>query len=639
MKALRSGIQDIALHRLDIITSILGLVGGVLIMSLYLKSPTAQLLILGGALFSASLIYLILSRTKYIGNDLVNFCSGKYSRYLLEYIFLFFLVVSIVAFYSSGVRTIFYFIIVSFCAGIVALLCINATKKMDIIIQIVNIILLSLTIKLTKFYFFGGSGVDYWVHLKMNEMLSQLGNIEILTGKEEFFPIMHINVAISQIVPGLNGKDASMFSIIIPLVISSICIYLICRESLGENIGLLGMLLVNISDFHNSWGFAPQTTSYGVIIFFFLIFVLSKLKRTKNKIKWLIIIFILMFTMITAHAVSSFILFITLIGLITGSLIYSKLFSEKRESFSPVLITIYFIGFMQLWFITDYRKDGVPFFEQISGSLFLYITGYAGFLNRPEGILEYEGLLPSLAELLMDNLGMALLIFLATIGSLYWLSSDFRSEENFSSLFCTILLMSITFMFPLFGIRNIIPSRWFVFEYFFLAIMASFATIQLARRMSKNQQICVIFVFYACLSFFMLTSTSNNLDSPFWLKESTISTTYTVQEIEGAELISRYSDEAFSDSRYGSSILGSYYGLQKNALNSRDLTNRAGDVFVWRNYMADRPIRMFKKIEGYDKWITINVILGSGYKEALVKMHKVCENDDIAGYYIRGTNN
>ena len=55
-------LQHIIARRLDVVICLLGLVGGLAIMSLYLKSPTVQLLTLGGALFSASLAYLILSR-------------------------------------------------------------------------------------------------------------------------------------------------------------------------------------------------------------------------------------------------------------------------------------------------------------------------------------------------------------------------------------------------------------------------------------------------------------------------------------------------------------------------------------------------------------------------------------------------
>jgi hypothetical protein len=132
----------------------------------------------------------------------------------------------------------------------------------------------------------------------------------------------------------------------------------------------------------------------------------------------------------------------------------------------------------------------------------------------------------------------------------------------------------------------------------------------------------------------MTTSTISNSDSPLWLKESTISTTYTFQEETGAETLPRYSENVFSDSRYGSSIIGVYLGLPHNAFYNEDLSDRDGDVFIWRNYMNDRPIRMFKTINGYYQPIEDNVILGPTFHKELEKMQKIYENNDVQGYYI-----
>jgi len=138
----------------------------------------------------------------------------------------------------------------------------------------------------------------------------------------------------------------------------------------------------------------------------------------------------------------------------------------------------------------------------------------------------------------------------------------------------------------------------------------------------------------------MLTSTWNNLanlDSPLWLKESAISTTYTVQEMKGAETICRYSDKVFSDSRYGSSILNVYHGLQQNAFDFNDLSdlsNRVDSIFIWRKYMVDRPIRILKTFVKGFKNIEEPVVLGRVYKEQLEKMQKIYVNEDIICYYI-----
>lgn len=627
------------LHRLDIVASIIGLVAGVFITSLYLISPTAYLISIGWAISLASLLYLIFFKSKIANNELVNLSRSKSSKYLLEATLLILLSISIVVFHASESRNIYYFLFISLCSGIVALLCIHQANRNDIIINILNIALISFNIKLAKFYFYGGSGTDYWTHLRMNEILAQNGKIEVLLDKEQFFPTMHINVAIAQIVPDLSSKDASMFSITVPLVISSIFVYLIGRELFGQNAGLLAMLIVNISDYHNYWGFSPQTTSYGVIIFFISMYILYKTTYSKNKLQWTIILFIMMFAVIIGHAVSSFILFVTLVGLLIGSLSYNLIFTGIRKYFfSPMLPIIYCITLLQVWFIANYREDGGTFFSQISSSLLYYVVENADLLNRPESVSEYQELMPPLTYSLLNNLGFSLLICLSIIGALYWLSVDFRSDETFSILICTVLLLGITYLFPFFGLRNIIPFRWYIFEYFFLSLMAAFAIIIIIQHTTKRRQMIAIFIFFSCLSFFMLTATLNNHtnhDSPLWLREYTISTTYTIQELKGAETISRHSEAAFSDRRYGNSILGNYYGLQDKPFDHLDISNRVGEAFLWRNYMENRPIRMLTLIEGYFKNIEISVILGAAYNEELEKMYnKFYENNELKAFYI-----
>jgi hypothetical protein len=69
-------------------------------------------------------------------------------------------------------------------------------------------------------------------------------------------------------------------------------------------------------------------------------------------------------------------------------------------------------------------------------------------------------------------------------------------------------------------------------------------------------------------------------------------------------------------------------------LDSRDLSDRAGGIFVWRQYMENRPIRMFTTVEGYYKPVVSNVVLGPGYVDELERTQKIYANDDIYSYLI-----
>lgn len=275
------------------------------------------------------------------------------------------------------------------------------------------------------------------------------------------------------------------------------------------------------------------------------------------------------------------------------------------------------------------------FFAVILSTLEYYVTEYAGFLNRPETITTYAQHLPSLLERVADTAGLAILLFFAAIGFLFWASKKYRNSFTFPISICIMLLLVITFGFPLFGLRNIIPSRWFVFMYFFLSIMAAFALLEILSRISSEKlRIAICFVSIFCLSFFMIGCTISNEDSPLWLEESTISTAYSIQEVKGADTLTRYSNTVFSDSRYRGSIIGVYFGLQNEPFDNKNLSIRVDNIFIWRKYMEYRPIPIFVTLEGYYKQIVQNVILGTKYREELQIKQKIYENDDVVGFYI-----
>ena len=619
--------------KLDIVISVLGLILGILITSLYLISSTIHLLTLGTALSLASLTYLIIRNRK---ENLNSIGTPIHLKSIFEIAFFILFILSLLLLHSSENRPILYFLFLSICAALVAISILNIRTRWDSYLQIAKIFMISFNLRYSIFYQYKGSGVDYWAHLKMNNLLSQIGYIDILPGKESFFPIMHIQVAINKIITDISIKDASNFAVIIPLVISSICVYLVARRYYDEKVGLLAMLIVNITDFQILWGVQPQTTSFGICLYYFILFILFRGYFQNGGRKWIILALIFIPTIIITHAVSSFILFTVLIGLLTGSLIYLVLFNRKESTFFIPIVLLYGITLLLHWFNTLYNERGdASFFDVIVSTLNYYTKGYASFLNRPETVASYAKELPSLIERIADTMGITLLIFLSIIGCLFWLSLHYRNKSNFSMVICTVLLLGITFGFPLFGLRNIIPSRWFAFIYFFLSIMAAFAIVHITKRFHKPKYanlFTAIIIF--SLAIFMSSCTISNQDSPLWLEKSTISTTYTIQEVKGAETITSHSERTFSDSRYGSSVLGIFYGLQHNPLDSMDLSNRVGDLFIWRNYMEKRPIRIFTQLEGYYKSVESNVILGSEYHKELNLMNKVYENDDIIGYLL-----
>ncbi len=290
---------------IDTVAGLAGLIAGVIITLLFLISQTIYFLMLGPALLSASLTYLVLKT--WTGTlDQFNLGTGKK---ILDVVFFVFFTLSIwVLFGSADARPFLYFITISATSGFLAISILFVGSKVDQLLQIFKIIILSFNLIYSKFYFFSGSGVDYWYHLKANAALVMDGFIGVLPDKEFSFPLMHIQVAIHQLMENIPIKDASNFAIIVPLVISSICVFLIARKFFDARIGLMALLFVNISDYFLLWGATPQTTTFGLCLYYFIFFVLIRgVAIQKTSLYWMIVILILFASIVVSNAISSFI--------------------------------------------------------------------------------------------------------------------------------------------------------------------------------------------------------------------------------------------------------------------------------------------------------------------------------------------
>ncbi|MDR7665077.1 hypothetical protein RG963_04580 [Methanosarcina sp. Z-7115] len=619
--------------KLDSLLAAIGVILGVLIALLYLVSPTIHLFSIGMALTLSCSLYLIIIYSQFPAYSLQHIT--KNGKKLLDITFLLLFSLSLIITHNLEYRPLVYFLLYSLCAGSIAVSIYFSNTKIDYFIQYLKIILLSFNIKYSIFNLAGFiPGVDPWTHAKMNSLLSQTGNIGVLYDKEIYFPIMHIQTVIMELLTNTSLRDASNFAIIIPFVFASSFVYLVSKDLLGHRAGLFAMLLVNISDYHIYWGSSPQTTSYGLILYYLLVYILVKSYFLNCNYKWVAISILLSFILIITHAVSSFIFLITTASLFLGTIFYNFLYKEWKISKLKNISLITAIMLLQQWFIAIYSTDGRPFFDVIVSTLYFYITGHAEFLNRPETISAFSATMPPFLERFADICGFSLFLFFGIIGSLFCLSDKHRSRDIFSFIFVLTVLFSINFSFPLFGIRNIMPSRWFAFEYLFLSTLASFSILKLSTYF-KSRKLRPIFVavVFISIAFFMSTSTISNLDSPLWLKTETVSTTYTLGEVRGAETLSKFGNNFLSDYRFGETVISLYFEKKCIILDSNENLGH-GNIFIWRSHMEQRPIGRYTLLKGYYKPIVSTIVLGKDFHSKLTKYNKIYYNKDISAYYI-----
>lgn len=627
-------------NKLDCLLASLGIVFGMLITSLYLMSPTIHLFSIGVALTLSCFLYLIITHAQFSISPQKNI--SRKCKIILDISFLLLYSLSLIILHNSEYRPPIYFFIYSFCVGSVAVSIFFSTHKLDYLIQYSKIILLSFNIIYSIFNLAGFlPGIDSWGHAKMNDLLSQTGNIAVLFDKEMYFPIMHIQTAIVKLLTNVSIKDASNFAVIVPLVLASSFVYLTAKHFYGDRIGLFAMLLVSTSDYYIYWGSAPQTTSYGLILYFLLIYVIFKSYLTNYTPKWVAISVFLIYTLTITHAVSSFIFTITILSLSFGSVFYSLIYERRAISTFKYISLLSAITLIQWWFVAIFSTNSEKsFFDVIVSSLYYYVTGPAEFLHRPETVSTISATLPPFLERFADTFGLFIFLFFGIVGSLFWLSSKYRSQTNFLFIFTPIILFGITFGFPLFGMRNIIPSRWFTFEYFFLSILAGFSVFKLSfyfkSRKFRSIFIAIIFISF---SFFMSANTISNLDSSLWLKNNTVSTTYTLEEVSGAETLSKFGTTFISDTMFAKVVANSNLKLTLTAIspNITTISSKArlnhSSILVWRQYMEKRPIQYDTPLAGYDP-VTSYIVLGPIYHSKLNQYDKIYDNNDLSAYFI-----
>lgn len=624
------------LSHLDDFLNYLGIFVGLFISVGYFKSQNIYLLSVGIAIICASLTYLLLKRK----DEMPFFIISRSVCLFSDIAFWICFSLSLIILHLSGCRPVYYFILISICATLIAFLIINTDSLNKSYLHIIKILALSLNMKYSIYLLFAGFSMpDSWEHAKMIEDLTEYGFTNVLWLKEQYFPIMHIDTSIVQILFSIDVKLAMNFAVILPMVISSICIFIFFRELFNLKVGLYSLLLVNFTDYTILWGSAPQTTSYGLMLFYFSsIVILKVINNSRNIMFYKLLLFVFTIALIFEHPVSSFIFITILCGLALAHFIYCHLWGAhyKNHLFSIAVFSV--MSLLFYWSIALYISS--PIFDTLVAMLKSAATEYMGFLNVPETTNEIISELPPILERLVDVLGFSLYIYLFVIAALYLLSPKYCNRIYFSLIFCTGLLLGITFIFPLFGLRNLIPDRWFAFEYFFISGLAAFVLIKFSS-LIKHPILSKIFLCVSVIGivFFMSTSTISNVDNPFWLKESTRSTSFTFQEYTAAQTISGKTNSIISDYDFHR-VLDIYFGIQDSVyLSKEEVFNRENSLIIWRAYTLERPIRVSRvsKIDlVYDKARYTNEILGFEFLNTLNQNQKVYDNQNAMGFYLSG---
>ena len=110
---------------------------------------------------------------------------------------------------------------------------------------------------------------------------------------------------------------------------------------------------------------------------------------------------------------------------------------------------------------------------------------------------------------------------------------------------------------------------------------------------------------------------------------------YTTQEGIGAETLSNVAERVLVDSRYAEVIDNMPHNAERISFSSdQQLTRTPDTVFLWRQYMLDRPVSRSMHLEGYYKNVVNPSVLGIEILNKLDQFNKMYDNHGIEGYYL-----
>lgn len=364
-------------------------------------------------------------------------------------------------------------------------------------------------------------GVDIFRHTDWIGSIVEAGSLFPLREETYFYaPFYHIMGAITELVLGISTYHSILIFSVFLVICFVMFIYSIGRIFWTSQIAILSSLLYMSSDTVIYWTSTPQTTSLGAL--FFLLTFYSSIKYMKTNGGRHFLLFLLGFSSLAlTHQVS---VFAAVIGISSFAICYA-IYSNYRISsildIGLISLLVFFIDSI----ITRTQVGGIPFFDQrvfVTARAFLITEGRPEFQLPQDPNIIATGA-ASLTEI--HIIGMGLLFMYGIIGVLNWIDSknSYSSEEAVFAMGGMVGVVSFfTFSMPVLGMDVFMVSRWFIFMYIPLSILASLGILRIISSVAKkiNSHDIIIIVLICVLIcpyiIFMGGNHEGSLDDPLF---------------------------------------------------------------------------------------------------------------------------
>jgi hypothetical protein len=633
--------ESLVQRNIDVIIALIGIAAGIGISCLNFIYSNEYLITMGPMLAIVCLVYIIFRR-KLLSDHPTAADAGTTLILVVNIVFWISFAGSIYSLSTEILhRPVIYFLLSSLSASMIAVQIIYCRGKGAISLVIFEILLLSVSIRASAFWVFPTiPGIDSWEHMVIVLDYVTQGHIvkylSFYEGLNYYYsmPMMHLNVASMQIVTGVDYKAAMFLGASLPLLLSTVFVFLIGQALVNAKVGLLAMLLLNLSDYHIRWGAENIIAmSLGIALFTIIVYLLIRDSR-QPRVSNASLVVLFMIVLVLTHTISSFIMACFLLMVVIGSYLHEFLYPDhshfERSIVTPTLVAIFMASMLVHWMYAYIIREGLSFFEAMTSWYYGSITEKAELLvTRPPPPATEVGWLGPIVNIS----GYLLLLLWGIVGCLIWLSWRPHSKSRIGLIAALVVLIGLPLSFPLFGIE---PTRWPAFYYVILSIPVAVGVLTVIncigyQKLRHLVLVCLMFAF----SFIMITNSVSNTDSPVYTPYLNERLVYTESEIAAGQIMEVYDGPIISDARYGGSLKMTYH--LANVLSCRMLDERGlnSSLVLWRDILSERPVVICTPAKG-----THLTVLGKGYEQKLESSHNLIYiNKDTKAFLPRGFSN
>lgn len=607
---------------IDGIFSVIGVGLGLLITSMNLIYSNNYLISLGPLLAITCLLYLrFRGRILEKGADF-NLDLDPNTLKTINIMYWVCILVALLSYHQAPpyYRPPLFFICISLGVALLGLEILSSKFKDNFSIfgMMFKILLISLILRASAYFISPYPvGSDPWGHADLIKSFLHFHNLTVTPEwpQNQYnlyytqYPLAHLYACTANLIGNISVKE-SMFVVGAVLALSTIFVYLIVKEITNNiNLALLSMLLISFADCFIKWSIQVIAMSFGIAIYTILIYLILKTEG-KHRLLYTCLSIPFLFVIVWTHTVSAFIAMISVISLYLGAFVYRRIYREHISK--ELLVSLTFCMIFVVVVILHWMDPNYPFIESITRGLVNSLNKEAEFLGRLPSITQHGW------DSLLNILSFLVYIFLGIIGSLYCLSKKYADAKKNSLILMHTVLFFMFFAFPLFGMRNIMPSRWPAFIYVCFVLFAGIGFMVLSNVL-KNKKQKIVFVFFMLFisSFFMITNFYSNVDSPVYGEETIQKMVWTESEMMlFGKMNDSYSGVIVADLQTWNRPFKIY--LKREQIASYKVTIERdvdwdylnGKLVIWREVSLTRPVQM----EGYR---SPTMLLGTEFKNHL----------------------